>query len=75
MMPELLRGARRGVGWGLGFSAVVAAGSALRRGRRQTMKAGMKGLIQLREAGAEAAEQLQDLYAEATSEYARERVR
>jgi hypothetical protein len=72
---ELLTGTRRGIGFALGFSAVLAAANALRRGGRQTVKTAMKGMIQAREAGAEAAEQVQDLYAEASSEYAHERMR
>jgi RNA-splicing ligase RtcB len=74
-VPELLRGTRRGIGFALGFSAVLAVANTLRRGGRQTMKAAMKGMIQAREAGAEAAEQMQDIYAEAANEYADERVR
>ena len=74
-MREVLTGTRRGIGFALGFSAVLAAANALRRGGRQTVKTAIKGMIQAREEGAEAAEQMQDLYAEAASEYANDRVR
>jgi hypothetical protein len=73
-VAELTRGVRRGVGWALGVGAVVVAGSAIQHGARETLKTAMKGIVRAREAGAEAAEQLQDLYAEAVSEHASERM-
>ena len=74
-MRELLTGTRRGIGFALGFSAVLAVANALRNGGRQTVKTAIKGMIQAREAGAEAAEQMQDIYAEAASEHNQERAR
>jgi Protein of unknown function (DUF5132) len=73
MAAEVLRGARRGVGWGLGVGVVLAAGSVVRNGHRDTVRATMKTVIKVREASAEAGEHLQDLYAEAASERTVER--
>ena len=71
-MEEVMRSARRGAGWALGFGAVLGAASALSRGGQPTAKAAMKGLLRAREVGAELAERVQDLYAEAQAEYAEE---
>jgi hypothetical protein len=68
----MLSDTRRGVGWGLGFGAVIGAGSVLLRGPRQTLKVAMKATIGLRAAAADAAERVADVYAEAASERARE---
>ncbi len=65
---ELWRAARRGAGWALGFGAVLGAASTLSRGPQTAVKASMKGFLRAREAGAELAERMQDLYAEAQSE-------
>ncbi len=69
---ELWRGTRRGAGWGLGFVSVLGVGSVLTRGGEPTVKAAMKAGLRARQAGAEAIERMQDLYAEAESEYATE---
>lgn len=69
---ELLKGVRRGVGWGIGFGSVLALGSALGRGGAATVKGGMKAVLRARGAGAEAGERLRDLYAEAEGEYVAE---
>jgi len=66
---DIWMGARRGVGWGLGFVSVVGVASALGRGTRTTLKGAMKGMFGARAAASEAAERVQDLYAEAESEY------
>lgn len=71
-MEDLWRGARRGVGWAIGFGAVLGAASTLGRGGQPTVKGAMKGLLRMREAGAELSERVQDLYAEAQAEYAAE---
>ncbi len=67
---ELWRGGRRGAGWALGFVSVLGLGSLLSRGGEPTAKAAMKAGLRARQAGAEAMERVQDLYAEAESEYA-----
>ncbi len=69
---ELWRGGRRGAGWALGFVSVLGLGSLLSRGGEPTAKAAMKAGLRARQAGAEAMERMQDLYAEAESEYAAE---
>lgn len=69
---ELWRGARRGSGWALGFVSVLGLGSVLSRGGEPTVKAAMKAGLRARRAGAEAMERVQDIYAEAESEYAAE---
>jgi hypothetical protein len=73
-MSELRKGARRGAGWAIGFSAVVGASNVVRHGWRPTAKRTFKALLGLRTLGAETGEQLRDLYAEAESEYAAEAV-
>ncbi len=62
-------GARRGIGWGLGFVSVVGVANTLGRGTRTTLKGAIKGFFGARAAAAEAAERMQDLYAEAESEH------
>jgi len=69
---EALKGARRGAGWAFGFGAVLGAGAMMRNGPRPAFKGAMKGILRAREAGAEAVERLQDVYAEAESEHAAE---
>ena len=71
-VEEMMRGARRGAGWALGFGVVLGAASVLNRGAQPTAKVAMKGLLRLRETGAELSERVQDLYAEAQAEYASE---
>ncbi len=71
-MEDFRRGTRRGAGWAIGFGAVLGAASVLSRGGQPTVKMAMKGLMRLREAGAEFSERAQDLYAEAQAEYAAE---
>ena len=66
---EIWNGARRGMGWALGFLFLRALSQALRQGPRPTLKQAMKSTLRLRELGAEAAERAQDIYAEAESEY------
>jgi ribosomal protein L13 len=44
----------------------------MRSGPRPAFKGAMKGMLRAREAGAEAVERLQDVYAEAESEHAAE---
>jgi hypothetical protein len=67
-MVQLLRTGQRGLGWVLGFAVLLGVGSALVRGRRSTIKAGMKATMRARETAAEATERLRDVYAEAASE-------
>ncbi len=69
---ELWRGGRRGAGWALGFVSVLGLGSVLSRGAQATAKTAMKAGLRARAAGAEAMERVQDIYAEAESEYAAE---
>lgn len=69
---EFWRGGRRGAGWALGFVSVVGLGSILSRGGESTAKAAMKAGLRGRRVGAEVIERVQDLYAEAESEYAAE---
>ncbi|MDP8911489.1 MAG: DUF5132 domain-containing protein [Actinomycetota bacterium] len=69
---EFADGLRRGVGWAIGFGVVLGTGSALRGGGAETLKAGMKGFLRAREAAAELAERVQDIYAEAQAERAEE---
>lgn len=71
-MEDFRRGARRGVGWAVGFGAVLGAASALNHGGQPTVKMAMKGLMRLQQAGAEFSERVQDLYAEARAEYTAE---
>ncbi len=71
---EFGKAMRRGMGWALGAGLVVGSGSALRRGVQPTVKAAMKTFFRAREAGAELGERVQDVYAEAQSEYAAERL-
>ncbi len=71
---EFAEAMRRGMGWALGAGLVVGAASALKRGVDPTLKAAVKTLLRAREAGAEVAERVQDVYAEAQSEYAAERL-
>ncbi len=66
---EIWKGARRGMGWALGFLLLRTFAEALRHGPRPTLKQAMKSALRLRELGAEAAERAQDIYAEAESEY------
>ncbi len=68
MTSELWKGARRGAGWALGVGGVISVAALLRDGPRETVKATMKAGMRGREAAAELAEQVQDLYAEAQSE-------
>ena len=62
------KGVKRGAGWAFGVGAVVTVASVLRDGGRSTVKAAMIGAMRAQEMGAEAAERLQDLYAEAAHE-------
>lgn len=66
---DVWEGARRGLGWGVGFLSVLGLAGALRRGSRASVKEAMKGVLRVRRLGAEAAERMQDIYAEAESEY------
>jgi len=66
----LWRATRHATGWVLGAGGVVAIGTVLRGGPRHAVKAVMKSGMRGREAAAELAEQVQDLYAEAQSERA-----
>ena len=65
---EVMRGARRGVGFAVGVGAVVTVASLLRNGGRQTAKRLMRGGLSARDALAELGEQMQDLYAEVQAE-------
>ncbi len=71
---EFGKAVRHGMGWALGVGVVVGAGSAVTRGGAATVKGAMKTLLRAREAGAELAERVQDVYAAAQSEYAAERL-
>ncbi len=71
-MEDFRRGARRGVGWAIGFGTVLGAASALNRGGQPTLKLAMKGVMRLQHVAAEFSERVQDLYAEAQAEYASE---
>lgn len=71
---EAWRGMRRGAGWGAGFACVLAGASVLTRGARPALKGAMKGVLWMREAGAEAGERVRDIYAEAETEYRAEAV-
>jgi len=66
---EIWTGARRGMGWALGFLFLRTFSEALRHGPRPTVKHAVKRALRLRDLGAEAAERAQDVYAEAESEY------
>jgi hypothetical protein len=61
-----------GTAWGLGVATAAAAAILIGRGGRPLVKNVVKGLIvlgeQARELTAEATEQLQDIYAEASAE-------
>ena len=65
---ELMRGARRGVGFAVGVGVVVTVASLLRDGGRQTAKQLIRGGLRGRDALAELGEQVQDLYAEVQAE-------
>jgi hypothetical protein len=60
---------RRGAGWATGFLSVLGGASVLTRGSRPLLKGAMKGLLRMREAGAEGVERLRDVHAEAECEY------
>ena len=65
---EVWKGMRRGAGWAFGVGAVVTAASVLRDGGRSTIKTAMIGGMRGQAVLAEAAEHLQDIYAEAMHE-------
>lgn len=65
---EVWKGMRRGAGWAFGAGAVITVASVLRDGGRSTIKGAMIGAMRGQEMAAEAAEHLQDLYAEAVHE-------
>ena len=71
---EIWKGARRGMGWALGFLFVRSCSQALREGPRPMLKHAVKGTLRLQELAAEMAERAQDIYAEAESEYRAETV-
>lgn len=68
-VPGFVGGARSGMGWALGFSAVMGVTSALRSGTSPALKGAIKAFIRARHGVAEASERARDLYAEAHSEY------
>ncbi|MCL5266071.1 MAG: DUF5132 domain-containing protein [Chloroflexi bacterium] len=72
-LDDVVEGVIGGTSWGLGLG--IAAGALLlaARGGRPLMKGAVKGYLTLsekvKEATAEVAEELQDVYAEAKAEY------
>lgn len=66
--PQMWKGMRRGAGWAIGVGSVISLAGLLRDGPRPAIKSAMKTGMRGREAAAELAEQVQDLYAEAQSE-------
>lgn len=67
--PGFVGGARSGMGWALGFSAVMGIASTLRGGTSPALKGAIKAFIRARHGVAEAGERARDLYAEAHGEY------
>ncbi len=71
-MAEFWKDVKRGASWGVGFLPVLSTAFLFKSGGRPAAKSAVKGVLRLRTASAEFSEQLQDIYAEAQSEYAAE---